>query len=137
MSAVAPLSTSRRTRARSDSSTSLITRLLLRLARPQSCAGSLPPPSGWSAPRAAPGPASTLVPHGQSDPGAGGPHRGKNFVPEGATPPLDQPLPQGVRHRVGAVAELEAGDDVLDDVLDRAFRVAELAGDLGRVAALG
>src|SRR5438552_12594323 len=34
---------------------------------------------------------------------------------------------------MGPVPELEAGDDVLDDVLDRPFRVGKLVCDLGSV----
>src|SRR5262245_62004934 len=50
---------------------------------------------------------------------------------------LDEALADGVRHRVGAVAELEARRDVVDDVLDRPLRVEEAVRDLGGVEAVG
>ena len=47
--------------------------------------------------------------------------------------PLDQALPQRVRHGLRPIAEIQPASHVMDDVLDGPLGVEQAAADLGRI----
>ena len=50
---------------------------------------------------------------------------------------LDQTLSQRVGHRLGSVPQIEPARDVMDDVLDRAFRIEQAASNFSGVLPVG